>query len=514
MALVKKLGKQKEILEANDGVRQFSIYSSSSYDAGPSFDSTQITHLKITDHRHDMNEISKSFINFDFECTVSFSQNVKPAPSDQDMYGIEYAPSIQYFIGWKNSSDLLKSLQIEHNNVDTNYIQQECSRESFCMNCMKPMENKIKNKYVHSIYDDCRCGNISGVCGTYITLKPGTELSGDQKCTFSIVLPISDITCLQSMPDFPTTLGELVLKFSINPLSMVWCQCDPYEILQKQIILETNNRVAKSIDKKYKNLSYERRFCQMNQSCRCIIDYATPTLGDQTCTIKSLICKKCTCDIYGYNISTDSKQKIYNLFDETMYLPSQQLDVITFIDKYYGGSYDSNISQQIHNVTNFIVVIPESSNTYTVYRNPMLHNLQFICDSIAYPHKPFENTYDSRFYTTMMRSGDQENFFEADNDYRNSIFRKRLQNHQNSLSDNTSFMISFQVEKNCNGYYYDGIDTNTKKVSIQLRFSSSDLNTFQNNNQKPQVWFVRDTYWTLNNKEGLRYHKSGSPPIA
>ena len=521
MTTVKQFAKQKDWLEVNDGVRNFNIFTNVCYDSGPTFDSSQYTHLKITDHRNDMNEITKSFINFEFECTVQFSTAVTGAASNLQN-NIEYAPAIQYFIGWKNAGDILKTLQIENSNIDTNYLQRECARESFCMNCMVPQEVKLKNKYSHTIYEKARTGQ-DGVCGTYITFQPGngivinnqdpTHNTNIQTVTFNVVLPISEITCLQSFPDFPTMLGDIVLKFTINPDSMVWCQCDPYETRKTEIIKKLDTRTNYRINSMYENVGYQRRFVQNKQTCRCITDYSTCALGDQTCTVTKLVCKKCTCDIYGYNISQESKQNIYEIFNETQYIPSQQLDVITFIEKYSGGAYHSNITQQIYNVTNFCVVLPEQYSQ-TCYTNPMLHNLQFICDGVGYPNKPFDNTYDSRFYTTMLRSGDQENFFEAENDYRNSIYRRVLPSYKNSLSDISSFIISFQAERNCNGYYYDGVDTDMKRVSIELRFSSSDLDSFSKNSQKPQVWLVRDTYWSLNNREGLKYHKSGSPPNA
>ena len=504
MATFNKLNKQKDLLEPNDGVRNFSIYTNTCYDKSVPFDSSEQTRLKITDHRHDLNELSKSFINFEFEVKYKFANHVDRAAAIADN-----VPNICFFLGWKNASDILKTLQIENANIDTHYLQRECARESFCMNCMKPHEVKTKNKFSHTLYEDARTG-AKGVCGTYITSTDSVTGGREYTTNINVVLPISDITCLQAFPDFPTMLGDIVLKFDINKESMVWCQCDPYEITVNNTI---HNSCGQPVDTKYKNVGYERRFVQVGQTARCIESYETLNLQDNSIIVNSLVCKKCTCDIYGYNVQPETKQEIYNIFNETQYIPAQQLDVVNFIEPYRGGSYHSNISQQIHNVTNFVVVLPEKG-AQTCYRNPMLNNLQFICDNVGYPHKPFDNTYDARFYTTMMRAGDQENFFEAENDYRNSVYRRRKRTDKNRLSDISSFMISFQAERNCNGNYYDGIDTDTRKVSIELKFSSSDLDVDTSNPQKPQVWFVRDTYWTLDNKDGLKYHKSGTPPNA
>ena len=514
MATVENFLRKKEILEPNDGVRFFSIYTNTCYDTGPSFTSDQYTHLRITDNRHDMNELRNSFINFEFQADIQFSAALTAATSDKDG-GIEYAPSIQFFVGWKNASDLLKTLQIENSNIDTNYFQKECSIESFAMNCMKPNELKKMNKFSHTLYQDARTGQ-DGVCGAYITIAPGTNIDAYSVHTvkFNIVLPISDITCLQSFPDFPSIMGDLVLKFTVNKNSLVWCQCDPYEITKRNVIKNLELHPNRDVDTRYEHLGYERRFFQVGQKARCITNYGKDSLalGDLTISVAKLVCTKCTCDVYGYNIQQNVKQEIYNMFEEQFYIPSQEIEVVKFIEPYRGGSYHSNISQQIHNVTGFVVVVPDPGSQ-TCYLNPMLNNLQFICDGVGYPHKPFENTYNSRFYTTMMRAGDQENFFEADNDYKNSIFRKTGSRYKNTLSDISSFMITFQTERNCNGNYYDGLETENQKVSIELKFSSSDLEIDPEHPEKPQVWFIRDTYWTLDNKNGLKYHKSGTPSI-
>ena len=296
---------------------------------------------------------------------------------------------------------------------------------------------------------------------------------------------------------------------------MIWCQVDPVLQWELSTFPLCDFRLDKRIDSRYKTLSYERNFYQNGEIGKVIIDYTKGeiVISGQALTITNLTCTKCTCDVYGYNLSTDSKKYIYNLFNETQYIPAQQLDVINFIDKYRGGAYNSNISQQIHNVSDFIIVVPSSSKSITCYTNPMLENLQFICNGIQYPNKPLNNTYDSRFYTSMMRAGDQENFFEADNDYRNSLITKITTSTKNYLTDVTNFLITFQAKRNCNGYYFDSIETDTEKVSIQLQFSNS---IYQDNNKpvQPQVWFIRDTYWSLDNKNGLKYHVYGTPPNA
>ena len=75
-------------------------------------------------------------------------------------------------------------------------------------------------------------------------------------------------------------------------------------------------------------------------------------------------------------------------------------------------------------------------------------------------------------------------------------------------SDLTSFIVTFQAERNSGGFFFDGLETGNQNVNIQLTFGY-DAGVSQG--VAPQVWFTRDTYWTVDNSNGLRYWKTGTP---
>ena len=521
MATSNKFLNLKDLIEKNDGIRNFNIYSNYCYDSAVPFDETQQTRLKITSHKNDINEISKSFINFEFEATVQIDTDIIGADSNTAWYltkiidsegqekikrvDIEMSPKISFFIGWKNASEIFKTLQIENLNIDTNYYQRNCAQEGFYFNTIKSNEYKVKNKYSHSIYTKARAHSPE-VCGGYLDIDAGQDLAKNTpyKVKFNVVLPISDIPCLEYFPDFPSTCGDLVLKFTLNKDSMVYTQVDPVENWERSTFPLCDFKLDQRIDSKYENLRYERIFKQIGCYIETMENLKDIDFGYYiTLDVLNLKCTKCSCDVYGFNISTKSKEKIYNIFNETQYFPARHLEVIDFSDNNsYSSSYLSfDIAQPIHNVSKFVFVEVEKG-CLTCYNNNNNCDIQFICDGIRYPNKPLDNTIDSRFYSIMIRSGDQNNFFEVDHSYKNTLL-----DYKKEVTDQTSFFTTFQAKRNGNGHFFDSVDKDKDKVNIQIKYYKNDILEY-----KSQMWFIRDTYWSFNNQEGLKYHVYGSPP--
>ena len=94
--------------------------------------------------------------------------------------------------------------------------------------------------------------------------------------------------------------------------------------------------------------------------------------------------------------------------------------------------------------------------------------------------------------------------------------------YKNTLSDASSFMLNIQTERSRGGYLFDGLDSNGQNVPIQIRgqpIHSGDGDTYfncdetgQNHPPPPQVFFCRDTYFTVDIHDGLVYHLKGCPP--
>ena len=100
--------------------------------------------------------------------------------------------------------------------------------------------------------------------------------------------------------------------------------------------------------------------------------------------------------------------------------------------------------------------------------------------------------------------------------------------------DNTSFGINFQLERGNAGYVFDGIDTGSHTVTIELRGtpigSKAEENPFMyptvewksnkalvkanesdKNKMPPEMWICSDTYWTWSIADGVRYYSTGIP---
>ena len=158
---------------------------------------------------------------------------------DEFQKDVPIIPDGCLFLGWKNSNEIIKQLQVDNNNVFTKYHQRESSKEGFCISTFKPNEEKKNNLFAHTSYSNARMG-FDGVCGGYILFDPDknpdyfvkTEQQLVTKTDFTVkglqvILPIRDIACFSNFDEYPGALGDIVLKMYLNKQSMVWCQCDP-----------------------------------------------------------------------------------------------------------------------------------------------------------------------------------------------------------------------------------------------------------------------------------------------
>ena len=479
---------------------------------------------------------------------------------------------LRIFLGWRNSNEMLKQLEVENMNIDTNYLQTECSKEGFAYSCFKPREEKQNRKFVHATYDNV-WNNRPGVSGCYFgfDLATGKAIAAADEAvpnqvncsgfkypaqsavpaadtvkdiTFSpqtvtvenidIILPINDILAFQAFEDFPTGLGDIVLKFFVNKDSMVYAFCDPVAVDENEAFLN-----GKNINTYLPNTHiFNRRFYQVGQEAQFFktraADGTTPTLPEfwnglkyddnthitkVTLTVNSLTCTKCQCECYGYNITQECKKQLVSLFTPAnpYIIPAQQIDIKYFANSAKtAGMYTSDFTYALHNVTDFIVVFPRKTTDVTTFTNPCIRQVQLRVDGKLYPNQDYENTWDHRFWLAMMNASDLDNFFEADKEYSDSLSRRIPDDSEAAatgarmISDQTAFLLTFQAERNSNGYFFDGLETYAQNVSIQLRFSGSNV-TSALHDAAPQVWFCRDTYWTVDNENGLRYWKTGTP---
>jgi hypothetical protein len=120
----------------------------------------------------------------------------------------------------------------------------------------------------------------------------------------------------------------------------------------------------------------------------------------------------------------------------------------------------------------------------------------------------------------ILQAADLDDIYEASNEFEASLVIP-LNNEDGTpilrtITDQTSFLPLLQVERSGKGFFYDGIDTGTTPRTVKMEFTP--LHPGENDTYlykeptAPQLWFVRDVYWTWDNTNGLVYHDIGTPP--
>ena len=556
--------KLSNLITKNEGIRQFNTYQQQCYNDSVPFDDTHETYLQITDPRNDISQLDKSFITIKFDAKVKLADQI-------GMNLRETHPErlfIHFFLGWKHASEAFKQIEILNRNVNVGYLQNQCAKEAFCYSSYMSDEQLRNEPYTHSRWEDVVKGK-PGVCGGYFKVKAdGSDhktdpYTGQAYVTehrvpplnttlllqefhitdLTAVIPLNDILPLQSFQEWPKCFGDITLKFYLNKDSMVWAQVEPFETLKRswESTPPTNgsptyiNNDEGDLPDWYANtdnnngmvpvfgLFYDKVFTQTGHEGPLIQDYcdmATAMANNtNTLTVQELQIKSIKCDCFGFNVTQETNDLLFQMFTpmHPMIIPSQELEVVPFQfapKEELGGSYIADMSYTLHNVTDFVLVFPEEVGNMTVFRNPNITNLQLRVNNIPYPHEPFESTNDARFLNYMIRASDLDNFFAANKDYVNSMVHLWEEGDEAAPYDITNFIITIQAERNGKGYFFDGVETGTQNVNINLRFNyKTGVDHFGRSNAPPELWLCRDTYWTVDSQNGLRYWKTGTPQI-
>ena len=520
--------KINDIIKKNDGIRSFSIKTNSCYDSdAPVSEGTQ-THIRITNNFHDINQIGESFLRMKWKVKVKFEKKAE---------GSANYP-ITYFVGWKNANEAIRQLEVENNNVDCEYLQTESMKEACAYSAYMPEEEKKSRRFAHSRWEAVEKG-VPGQAGVYITTEDAATITDGIVVdkSFETVIPITDLLAFQAFEEFPGSLGDIVLKFYFSKQSMVYGCVDPIAAKEAKGFWagdptaannDFTNLSGSSFDKtdNLTRISYTRGFSQCGTKTIQILEHkrgeGAVKAGYQTVSIEELSLEACYCDVYGYNVTQECKRNLASLFtpEHPMIIPAQHIDVKQMPKLNVKSQYDADFTYALHNVTDFIVVWPRRNSDQTCFYNPRCQGLQLRVDGKLFPTHKFENTWDYRFYQMMMNASDLDNYYEADRSYSNSLLAEIPRNWDTNICvphDISTFLCTFQVERNTAGYCFDGIETGNQTVNIALSYTNSDDatkgNWYSQIGIAPQIWFTRDTYWTCDNVNGLKYHKTGTPPI-
>ena len=512
--------KLKDIISTNDGTRSFIIRTEDCHDQNAPFNQSQETRLRITHSDHMISQITEGFINFKIKLTIQLSKDIQTTHvNDTEKLG-------KIFVGFKSSNQLLDQLQIYSNNLSTGYQQNECCREGFCYSTIKPYSEKKTRKYTHSLYENVSDYSQS-VCGTYVDL---VDIMDGQKhdVEFEMNLPFEDMLALQAFDLYPNRIvGDIEIRFYVKPAGLVYCQVDPRKIKEVKEFMEDS-----TIASTFKSIPiFKHGFTQIgNDSKIAALNVGsdksiTPTTESITLSCLGLNVTACKSNMFGFGVKESTLQAIEQMFSEPVSIPSQQLDYNAFPTAPTAAGVQGTMNSPLSNITSITVVFPKHANDYTCFDNPIYHNLQLTINGKNYPDEPV-STLGARFLQYQLVASELDGGIQCTKEFEDSLTMPKNKDdgtrYKNTLSDASSFMLNIQTERSRGGYLFDGLDSNGQNVPIQIRgqpIHSGDGDTYfncdetgQNHPPPPQVFFCRDTYFTVDIHDGLVYHLKGCPP--
>ena len=519
-SVVEYYKKLKDIISTNDGTRSFIIRTEDCHDQNAPFNQSQETRLKITHSDHMISQITEGFINFKIKLTIQLSKDIQSTHvNDTEKLG-------KIFVGFKSSNQLLDQLQIYSNNLSTGYQQNECCREGFCYSTIKPYSEKKTRKYTHSLYENVSDYSQS-VCGTYVDL---VDIMDGQKhdVEFEMNLPFEDMLALQAFDLYPNRIvGDIEIRFYVKPAGLVYCQVDPRKIKEVKEFMEDS-----TIASTFKSIPiFKHGFTQIgNDSKIAALNVGsdksiTPTTESITLSCLGLTVTACKSNMFGFGVKESTLQAIEQMFSEPVSIPSQQLDYNAFPTAPTAAGVQGTMNSPLSNITSITVVFPKHANDYTCFDNPIYHNLQLTINGKNYPDEPV-STLGARFLQYQLVASELDGGIQCTKEFEDSLTMPKNKDdgtrYKNTLSDASSFMLNIQTERSRGGYLFDGLDSNGQNVPIQIRgqpIHSGDGDTYfncdetgKNHPPPPQVFFCRDTYFTVDIHDGLVYHLKGCPP--
>ena len=466
-----------------------------------------------------ISQITEGFINFNIKLTLQLSDVITDIHSgDEKQLG-------KIFVGFKSSNQLLDQLQIYSNNISSGYQQNECCREGFCYSTIKPYSEKKTRKYTHSLYENVSDYSQS-VCGTYIDLS---DFRDGQKhdVEFEMNLPFEDMLAFQAFDLYPNRIvGDIEIRFYVKPVGLVYCQVDPRKIKEVKEFMEDESIAATFTETpvflhQFTQIGNESKIAALKISSGNV----TSTTKAVTLSCHGLTVTSCKSNMFGFGVKESTLQAIASMFSEPVSIPSQQLDYNAFPTAPTAAGVQGTMNSPLSNITSITVVFPKHANDYTCFDNPIYHNLQLTINGKNYPDEPV-STLGARFLQYQLVASELDGGIQCTKEFEDSLTMPKNKDdgtrYKNTLSDASSFMLNIQTERSRGGYLFDGLDSNGQNVPIQIRgqpIHSGDGDTYfncdetgQNHPPPPQVFFCRDTYFTVDIHDGLVYHLKGCPP--
>ncbi|KAI5541622.1 hypothetical protein TVAGG3_0055640 [Trichomonas vaginalis G3] len=543
--------KMNEIFSANDGRRYYRELENTCYDSDAPYDHEKQTHMRLTKSEHDINCLGEAYFKRHVAIKIQYTsptatsvefpaQELPEIASADDTgtntlkdhvkpYAVTKVMNLnRIFIGYKSSNKIFRQLEVETDRGDTGYLQMEMVKEGFAYATYKPKSERKTKKFVHSLYNNVQKMDNS-VCGCYFNPNDGgwDKNTHTRTIEFDMIIPLNDLLAFQAFDDYPKSFGDIILKYYNTPHSLVYCQVDPARVsdILNVCYEELHDKdYALAMSTKF---NYTREFEQIGQPTNLITAITkkspteiTPTTNPVTIQVVEMRITEDKFIVPGYGVIESTARDIPTLFNrrDPFMIPAQQIDVRTLNQGCVTSSgIVSDFTYALHNVTDIVAVFPMRQAQRTVFRNPMVRNLQITIDGRNFPDNAMSTVGDI-FFTRMLQASDLDGVNECTEEYEDSLTRDRCTAKKQIYpwKDQTSFICTIPVMRDGGSVFFDGLETKNNQVSIRLQanpiHSNAEADVYCTKSpDPPQIWFTRTTYWTWSPEDGLKYHATGTP---
>ncbi|KAA6404178.1 MAG: hypothetical protein EZS28_000287 [Streblomastix strix] len=124
----------------------------------------------------------------------------------------------------------------------------------------------------------------------------------------------------------------------------------------------------------------------------------------------------------------------------------------------------------LSHVTDFCLLFPKDARATTCIENPCYQNMQVTTCGRNFPDMSM-NTFDQQFFQLQLNASILDPIFEANDEFEHILTtpRNTATRRLNCHNDLTSFLITFQCERNSNGALtFDGLDIQNQNTSFKL----------------------------------------------
>ncbi len=605
----------RNLVQKNSGDNTFSIVAEECHDKDAPVPLKTKSKIRLTHRGHTISQFEKGFINLQLILQLSFQSGY----GNGDLKGTPSSHLQVIFVGFKDAVEIIGEAYfwVDGKLVDS-YHQQEMVRESFAYNSIRPRDAKAGTPHAHSLWENVI--NMSpNVCGCYIPLELFDKSKKDLKIKMELVIPFTDQLALQAWRLYPNRiLGEMEeeVKFVLDGL--VWCQIPPKNVGEVKKFWDFN--IAKEYNAP--DVPITNHFTQIGNSAVIVhkvtaagpvapqtghnnnidfglyttfssipikpeklavttdisenqtpkekkgtsdkevqqANYVSYELWENKLLVEESQCeiKWCKSNCSGFGIKEDINNALFNLLNEPIIIPAQELTRHQFENKAGIDGFTSlSKSVPLCNATNITMMFPMHGNDFTVFQNIMYRDVRLVVNKKTYPETDFENTYDGRFVAYQLMANELDGNIEPTREFTESISRPLNHIGEGSIYyradkdpaantrylmcpfDNTSFGINFQLERGNAGYVFDGLDSGSHAVTIEFRgrpinntppndpylypdvtvegagakFNQVKIKTPAQTPEPPhpEMWICSDTYWTWSIADGVKYYQRGIP---